>query len=174
MKVQEFIEIMNSDIEVLRKELNVKKYISVMKKQKFAMDVIAACTDEIDGFISVDRFKMNIYFDMQIIKLYTNLEVASNFNEMVQQYDALYECNMLVTLVSLLEDEYDAMWAILEQKLEELLAQNSIEAQVVKIVNKINQTISAIGNGAQQLDPGKILPEGTDITDLLNVVAMLK
>lgn len=171
MKVQELIEIMNRGNTNIEEALQIKKYIPIMDKKMFAMDVIAACTDEIDGFISVDRFKMGIYFDMKILKLYTNLEVASNFDEMVQQYDMLYENNMIAAPISYLGDEYDATWTILEQKLDELLIQNSIEAQVVKIVNKLSQTIDTVGDSLQQFNFGGMLPEGTN---LLDVITMLK
>ena len=170
MKVQELIEIMNKGKIDIKETLQIKKYIPVMDKQMFAMDVVAACTDEIDGFISVDRFKMGIYFDMQILKLYTNLEVAFNFDDMVQQYDTLYENNMVTTLISYLEDEYDTTWTILEQKLDELLTQNSIEAQVVKIVNKLSQTIDTVGDSLQQFDLGGMLPEGTNLLDMITML----
>ena len=73
MKIREFIERINKEDFNLDILLEIKKYIPIMEKKKFAMDIIASCTDDVDGFITADRFKMNIYFNMMVLGLYTNL-----------------------------------------------------------------------------------------------------
>ena len=173
MKVQELIEKMNKDgkiSSVASKKLTKIKYIPVMEKKKFVMDVIAACTDDIDNFIAVDRFKMNIYFDMCMLATYTDLEIASDFDDMVIQYDKLCEYGLLDQIIKLFENEYAAMNLILEDVLEELLVQNSIDMQVVKIANKISDLIDNIGDALNSLDLGAILPEGTDIGELISAL----
>lgn len=170
MKINELVEsIKNKDFEI-EKALEVKKYIPVMEKKAFAMDVIAACTDDIDDFIAVDRFNMDIYFDMNMIKTYTNVEVDSDFDEMIEQYDALCEHGMLDKILELFENEYVEMSYILEGQIEELLVQNSMEAQVVRVVNRINNAIDALGN----IDVKSLFPEGTDMEAISNLIGMLK
>lgn len=165
MKVSTFIENVKDRRFEVGKELEIKKYISIMKKKAFVMDVIAACTDDIDDFIAVDRFKMGIYFDMNMLKEYTNLEIESDFDEMIAQYDELCESGLLNKVIDLFKDEYVAMSAVLEDKIDEILIQNSIEAQVVKVANKIINTTDAISS----IDLSKIIPDGMDAKELLSV-----
>ena len=100
MKIREFIERISKEDFNLDILLEIKKYIPIMEKKKFAMDVIAACTDDVDGFVTADRFKMNIYFNMMVLGLYTNLEIDSDFDEMVREYDLLCENGMLNNLLA--------------------------------------------------------------------------
>lgn len=174
MKVQELLmNIKNKEFK-LERGLEVKKYIPVMDKKKFVMDVIAECTDDIDNFIAVDRFKMNIYFDMRILAVYTNLEILTNFDDMVLQYDELCENGMLDTIIDLFKDEYNATYMILEDELEELLIQNSIDSQVVRIANKVNNIIDVLGEALNNFDVGSMFPEGIDVAKILDIVKMLK
>jgi len=173
MKVQELIGKMNNDGKIssaVAKNLIKTKYMPVMDKKRFVMDVIAACTDDVDNFIAVDRFNMNIYFDMSMLAAYTNLEIASDFDDMVMQYDELCEHSLLDKVIKLFDSEYSAMKLILENVLNELLVQNSIDAQVVKIANKINGIIDGIKDALNELDLNAILPEGTDINELINTL----
>jgi hypothetical protein len=140
----------------------------------FIMDVISACTDENEGFISADKFKMSIYFNMKVLGLYTNLEVADDFSAMIEQYDALSENGTLNILLSLFTDEYSVICKMLDNLLEELLVQNSIDMQVVKIANKINDAIDAISEKLNDVNFNSILPEGTDMDALLNMINILK
>ena len=174
MKVNKLLTNMYSDGFNCMEELEVKHYIPIMEKKMFVMDVISACTDEVDGFISADRFKMNIYFNMRVLALYTNLEVSNDFNEMTEQYDALCENGTLNNVLSLFADEYSVMCNVLENVLDELLVQNSIEAQVVRIANKLSFVINSIGSGLDKLDLNSILPEGENINELMNKIKELK
>lgn len=155
-------------------ELEVKHYIPIMDKKMFVMDVIAACTDEVDGFVAADRFKMNIYFNMKILALYTNLEIKSDFDDMVEQYDILCEHGLLNNILGLFADDYSVMCSTLESLLDELLVQNSIDMQVVKIANKILSVINMVSENSNGFDLNSILPDGVDINQLINMVNKLK
>ena len=174
MKVQELLTNAKNKEFNLKKELNVKKYIPVMEKKKLAVGVIAACTDDLDDFITVDRFKMNIYFDMHILASYTNLEVASNFDEMITEYDALCEKGLLKKILTFFEDDYGMAYTVLEDELDSLLVQNSIDAQVVKIANKINKVIDTVGEVLGNIDVSDILPDGMDMSKLMDLGGLLK
>ena len=138
------------------------------------MDILSICTDEIVGCVTVDKFKMNLYFGMKILCLYTNLEIETNFEDMVAQYDALKECGLFDKLIGLFESEYVAVEAILYDELEMLLFQNSIDVQVVRIANKINVAIDMIGDKLNGVDFNTFLPEGIDIGGLINMAGLLK
>lgn len=170
MKVMELVESIKNEGFDPEKELEIKKYIPVMEKKAFVMDVIAACTDDIDDFITVDRFNMDIYFDMNMIKMYTNLEITSGLDEMIEQYDVLCEHGLLSKIIELFENEYASTYSILEGQLEELLIQNSMEAQIVKITNKINNVIDMLG----KIDINSLLPNGIDAETISNIAGMIK
>lgn len=174
MKVQELLANINNKEFDLERGLQVKKYLPIMDKKKFVMDVSAACTDDIDGFVTVDRFKMHIYFDMHILGAYTNLEIAKEFDEMVEQYDELCESGLLTKIIGLFKTDYDAMCVILEDDLKELVVQNSIDTRIVKIANKINSIIDVIGNKFNSFDLNTLFPEGADVNQLVEMMSMLK
>ena len=174
MTVQELVKKVNNKTFNLEKAIELKKYIPIMEKQKFTIDVISACTDDIDNFVSVDRFKMRVYFDIKMLCLYTNLEIADYFDEMVAQYDVLCENGLLNKVIDAIGEDYNAMSNVLNDALEELLVQNSIDAQVVKISNKINFIIDTISEKMDEVDLKSILPEGTDVNQLIEMVNMLK
>lgn len=174
MKVQELIKKINNKTFNMEKSLEIKEYIPIMDKKKFVMDIIAECTDDIDDFIAVDRFKMNIYFNMKVLGLYTNLEVAEDFYDMIEQYDILCESGLLDIILAVFQDDYAAMCKVLDGMLDELLIQNSIEAQVVRIANKINNVIDMAVEKLDGIDLNAILPEGTDINHLIEMINTLK
>lgn len=145
-----------------------------MNKRKFVFDVIASCTNDIDDFTTVDRFKMNIYFDMKVLSIYTNLEVASDFYGMVEQYDLLCEKSILTKIISFFKEDYDLTYMILEDELESILIQNSIDAQVVKIANKINGIIDTFDDKLNEVNFNSILPEGMNVSELVNLLGILK
>ena len=174
MKVQELIKKINNKTFNIEKSLEVKKYIPIMDKKRFAMDAISACTDDVDNFITVDRFKMNIYFDMKVLSIYTNLEIVDDFDEMIIQYDALCESEIMNRIITLFEEDYNAMRGVLDDALEELLVQNSIDAHVVKIANKINQAIDIFSNKLNDVDFNSMLPEGINMDDFAEIINALK
>ena len=167
MKVQELlINMYDKNFNILEK-LEVKHYIPIIEKKQFVIGVIAACTDENDGFISVDRFKMNVYFNMKMLELYTNLDIAENFDDMILQYDELCEKRVMDGLLNLFENDYKMMYSVLEGELDTLLVQNSIDAQVVRIANKISGFLDDASIGLSGLDLSVVLPNIAELTETL-------
>lgn len=170
MKIQQLLKNIKKEDFSLEKALKVKEYMPVMEKRAFVMDVIAACTDEIDSLITVDRFRMGVYFDMNMLKAYTNLEISSEFSEMIDQYDSLCKSGVLNQILKMFETDYNAMNAILKAEIEELLIQNSIEAQIVKISNKISSVLDTLGTTGL----GNVLNQIGDNKDFAKMLEMLK
>lgn len=174
MTVQELMNKISNKTFNLEKSLEVKKYIPIMDKKRFVTDVVAACTDNIDDFITVDKFKMNIYFDMRALGVYTNLEIADDFDDMIAQYDVLCEKEILSQIIALFEMDYCVMHTVLENVLDELLVQNSIDMQVVKIANKISHIIDSATDSLNELNLSSILPDGMNINGLIDMISALK
>ena len=174
MTVKELLtNIKNKEFDV-KKSLEVKEYIPVMEKKRFVTGVIAACTDDMDGYITVDRFKMDIYFHMYLLKLYTNLEISIDFDEVVEQYDMLCAQGALDTILDIIADDYDALANVLEYELESLLDENSLECQVVQLVGKVKNIMDIVGDKIHDVDFNSVLPKTLDLTQLPNLLKMFK
>ena len=170
MKVNYLIKnIDNEDFDLIGK-LKVNTYIPVMDKQKIIMDIIAACTDEVDGIVEIDYLKMDIYFKMRMLKEHTNLDISDDFDGMVEQFDALYKSRVMNRALALFEDDYDFMYDMLMQKLEDLEKENSLERHLVRIAYKFNGMLDEFGD----VDFSKLLPEGMDASALLDFMNNLK
>lgn len=165
MKINELVENMNDNNFDFINGLYIKEYLPIMEKKMFVMDIISMCTDDIDGFISADRFEIDIYFDMHVLSTYTKLEVSLNFEDMVLEYDLLCQSGLLDRILAPLYKEYMMLHTILNNQLEEILYQNSIDAQVVKIANKINVILDVIDEKFQDVN----LPNITNINELINM-----
>ena len=174
MKVNELLMAVKNNSFNKNYDFDVKKYVPIVEKRVFVMDVISACTDDFDGFINVDRFKMNIYFDMKMLKLYTSLDISEDFEHMIEEYDILCEHGFLSAFISMFESDYKKMRSMLDDELYSLCIQNSIDAQVVKIANKINSFIEASSNALNVLDIGSILPDGFNVNEIVEKMKMLK
>lgn len=175
MKVNELLErITNKNFDI-EKELEIKKYIPVIQKRQFAVDVISACANDnyIDNYIIVDKFKMNIYFHMNLLKLYTNLEISTDFDETVIQYDMLCEKSILNRIINIIKDDYNELENILKYELDNLLEENSLECQVAKVVTKAHEIIDVVSDKISSIDLDGILPEGVDVKQLFDFVDML-
>lgn len=173
MKVLELVNKFNNE-GFEPNSLITRTYVPVIEKRRFALDVISACTDDIDDFVTVNKFMMNIYFDMNMLGVYTNLDIPNDFDEMIDQYDMLCEYGIMNKFIDLFVDEYYETWNILEGELDLLLVQNSVDAQIVKVANKVNKIIDVLGDKLNCIDFNAILPEGTDINQLIDMINLLK
>lgn len=174
MKIQELLMNIHNKEFNIEKELQIKKYLPVLKKKEFVMNIISECTDDIDDFITVDRFRMNICFCMYALSAYTNLEIANNFDELIVQYDKLCESGILAVIIQLIKNDYDMLHTILDNELYGLLIQNSIDAQVVKVANKINKAIDMLVNKIDDVNINDFLPEGINLNDIVEKINLLK
>lgn len=174
MKVNYLIKHIDDEDFDLVSKLKVNSYIPVMDKQKIIMDIIATCTDEIDGIVEIDHFKIGIYFDMCMLKEHTNLDISTDFGEMVEQYDALCKSGVMTRVLELFEDDYDFMYDMLMQELENLEKENSLERHLVRIVHKFNGMLDEFSDKISDVDFNKLLPEGIDASAFLDIMNSLK
>lgn len=170
MTINELLERMNNGGADLTDIVKIKKYIPIMDKKKLAMDVISSCTDDIDGFVYVDRFKMDIYFDMCIIDTYTDIDINYDFNSMTEQYDILCKNGVFELFKECINGEYHAVKNVFDCVLKDFLIQNSIEMQFSILTNKIINIVDEIGG----IDFNNILPNDIDINSLKYLSEIIK
>jgi hypothetical protein len=63
---------------------------------------------------------------------------------------------------------------MLDDELEELLIQNAIDAQVVKIANKFNNAIDTIVDKVSEFNLSELLPEDVNLDQLMQTIKLLK
>lgn len=174
MNVKEFVNKFNSKDFNIESIDNAKKYLSVTEKRQLAVGVISMCTDDIDGFIEVNKFKMKIYFEMLLLKEYFRVDVSTDFNELIKEYDFVCESGILYLVHSLLSYDYNELKEILDQELNDLLEENSIQKQIVKVVGKLNDIMDVFRDKIKDIDISELLSEGTDIESFSKIFDMFK
>jgi hypothetical protein len=123
----------------LEKALQIKKYLPIMEKKKLIIDIIASCTDDISGFIDIDRFQLHVYFNMMVLQTYTNLEI----DDFTAQYDELCERGAMSKIIHKIQEEYDVLDKLLHEELRQLIESNSIEAQLPKIISEVKTAMDS-------------------------------
>ena len=135
-------------------KLEVKKYLSIYTKQLLIegfgdeedsiVGIVDRCVIENDnGYFVVDYFSKQIVVDLTLIKHYSNLELdveTVNVNgKEVNIYDYICE-NGVVNEVKeqITYYEYDKFMDLLDETIQnKLKSENSIEANVIKVKNKL-------------------------------------
>lgn len=174
MNIKDLIEKVNGNDFDVNSTNEYKKYLPIEEKRKLAVGVISMCTDDLGGFVEVNKFRMKICFEMCMLKEYFGLDISKDFDSLVQEYDLVCESGALYVVRSLLSDEHDELKEILDQELNDLLEENSLQKQVVKAVARLNDIITIIGDKIKDVDISNMLPEGVDMDNFSKVLSMLK
>ena len=173
MKINEFIEKYNG-VDKISDVIKIKRYISLNKKRMIARDAIDRNMSDIDGFITIDNIGADVSFVMNLIPLYTGLEVIDE----IEDYDALCGSGLMTEIIKAVEADFNDARAILVAEREAVLAQNSIEAQVAKIANSLVTAINGLSgkfaDAVGNFDMNKIVPEGTDVNELMELFKKYK
>lgn len=182
MKINELVEIKNTKkmlkpeqlMEALKKELDVKEYMSIKDKRKLINDIVNGCIlfeDNVFKFNEIDKY---LNFTMKTIEAYTNLELSDDIEN---DYDMLCSNNLLGMVIDMFKKEYDDVGVLLKMQCDYLLNDNNIEVQVGKLFDSILSGVynitDAIGDIVKDFDANKLL-EGLDIKSLKQLVGKLK
>lgn len=146
----------NGELNSLKflEELKVIKYLSIFTKQLLiegaeGIDgIVGRCIVEDDnGYFIIDHFSRQIALDLTLVQYYSNIELdiddVTVDGKQINIYDYIVE-NGIVNEVKELMDcrEYDFFIDLLEESTQSRLdSENRIEANVVKIRNKIFELV---------------------------------
>ena len=168
MKVIEFIENINNGIN----NEYVETYIPFQTKRIIARDALERASDDIDGFISLDHTMANVYFYMNLAREYFGMET----DDVESDYDALMSVGF--DLGNSVADDVSDAYKIFENEMKNLMAQNSVEAQMAKIVDSLVKTINRLSGKLEEsigdFNASDILPEGVDVMELLELIKKYK
>ena len=150
MRINEFIEYMeknvnramkeNQILDLAKKQLEVKKYLSIQEKKDLVDKIIYNSAYYEDGVLKIDTINCYMYFTMLTIDAYTNLEI----DNMETCFDMLSEYGLMSVVITALGQEYSDVNTFLNMKRDEILADNSIEVQVGKFLDKILRDVDGL------------------------------
>lgn len=153
MNIQIFIENMNQNKNKLlkaeqvqsfvKKELEVKDYLSIKDKKQLVEDIINECILYEDGIFKFDGIDKYICFTMRTIAAYTNIELSDDIEK---DYDTLCEAKMLNTVIESFNGEYENIKILLQMKCDYMLSGNNIEAQFGKFLNNVGDKLDTLVN----------------------------
>lgn len=184
MKINEFIEYMKKNtnramkddqfMSIVKKVLDVKKYIPIGQKKDLVDKIINRCIYYTDGVYKIDGIEKYIYFTMYIIDAYTNLELSENIET---DLDLLSESDLLPIVIGAIGKEYDDMNILLQLKCDDIMVDNSIEVQCGKlctyIIDSLDNLQEGLGEFANGLQFDKLL-DGKNREDLIQLLNTLK
>lgn len=151
MKIKDFIEYMTKNtnrtmkedqvMSLAKKTLEVKKYLAIGKKRDLVNKIINDCVYYDNGIYKIDGIEKYVYFTMYIIDAYTNLELGEDIE---LDFDLLSESDILPVIVGAIGKEYDDVNILLQLKCDDILMDNSVEAQCGKLCNHIVESIDEL------------------------------
>lgn len=161
MKVQELLlNIKNKNFN-MEKELAVKEYLPIQKKQAIAQLIINECTENVDGVIKLNSIKQYMAYVRYMILMHTNLDYSD------EDYDALCstqygDTTLLNYIMSYFGSDAEECSRILNLMLDDYMFENSIEVVIGKFFNGLTNNINSFASSLGNINLKGILPEGID------------
>lgn len=179
MKINELVNIMNQNKAklikaeqvqaMLKKELEIKEYLSIKDKKQLVQDIVNECIIYEDGVFKFDNIDKYICFTMRTIAAYTNIELSSDIEE---DYDMLCESRLLNSVIELFQGEYENVKVLLQMKCDYILSGNTIEAQLGKLFEGIIEKLDYAMNIFKNFDTTKLPISENDLEKLMKFINM--
>lgn len=159
----------------LKKELNVKEYLSIKAKKELVENIVDACILYADGIFKFDDIDKYICFTMKVIEAYTGLELSSDMEE---DYDMLCEAKLLNPVIDTFKAEYDEVNILLQMKCEYVLHENTIEAQLGRffenVTDKLDLLVKALSEQVSNFDMKNLSFNAEDLQKLTKFINIQK
>jgi len=173
MKINEFIEKCKG-VKDINEVIEIKKYIPIVSKRTIARDALDRNMDDINGFIEIDNVSADVSFTMGVVCACTGLE----YDDIVSDYDSLCEAQLMDKIIEKIGADYFHALQVLEQEKDAVLTRNSIEAQVARVANSLVEAIDGLSRKLEDsigdFNINQVIPEGTDLSQLFNMLKTLK
>ena len=185
MKINELVTLMSQNKNkllkaeqiqaFLKKELNVKEYISIKEKKELVEDIVDACILYADGIFKFDDIDKYICFTMKVIEAYTDLELSS---DMEDDYDMLCEAKLLNAVIDTFKKEYDEVNILLQMKCDYVLHENTMEAQLGRFLEnmteKLDVLVQALSDQVNGFDINSLQFSAEDLQKLMKFMNIQK
>ena len=163
MKINAFIENMNQNKSKLlkseqvqsfiKKELNVKEYLSIKDKKQLVDGIVNECILYEDGVFKFNDIDKYICFTMRTIAAYTNIELSDDIED---DYDALCESKLLNAVIESFNGEYENVKVLLQMKCDYILSGNTIEAQLGRFFDGVLEKVDGVAGALSNFDVSKL------------------
>lgn len=163
MKINAFIENMNQNKSKLlkseqvqsfiKKELNVKEYLSIKDKKQLVDSIVNECILYEDGIFKFNDIDKYICFTMRTIAAYTNIELSDDIED---DYDALCESKLLNAVIESFNGEYENVRTLLQMKCDYILSSNTIEAQLGRFFDGVLEKADGVAGALSNFDVSKL------------------
>lgn len=161
--------------EIIKKNLEVKEYISFFEKRNLVESVVNDCVLYKNGMFKINDIDKYVCFTMRAIEAYTNLELDDNLE---MEYDTLCESKVLELIINAFEKEYNDLNILLQMQCDYVLSDNSIGSQFGKFLDEVMDRIDTLANILENKVNGfdfDNLPINTeDLNKLIQFVNMQK
>ena len=150
----------------LKKELDVKEYMSIKYKKNLVNGIVNECILYEDGIYKFDDIDKYICFTMRTIAAYTNLELS---NDIEDDYDTLCKAKLLDMLINTFKKEYDDINILLQMKCDYILSGNTVESQIGRFLDDMSEkTTKLIDSLSDKLNNFNM--NSNDIQKILNLI----
>ena len=175
MKINELINNIKSNPNAsLTKVIQTKSYLPFEDKIELVKRIVDKSSTIENGFVQIDGIDQYYNFTVETIKAYTNIEFENGYED----YDTLCAYGVLGSIIATFEGEYNMILSLVEMEKKRILEQNSVENQIAKLLNTVEQKVSqvadAIINQANTFDFGGLNIAQEDIEKLSNVISLIK
>jgi hypothetical protein len=185
MKVQELVEFISNPKNkvlkadqlqiVLKKELEIKEYISIKEKKQLVKNIIDTCILYEDGVYKFDDTDKYICFIMKTIEAYTNIELSEDIED---DYDILCRAKILEIVIDTFKKEYEEVNVLLQMKCDYILSGNNIESQVGRfldtLMNAVNNIVNVISEKIDNFDMSEPPIDKDDLSKLMSFINIQK
>lgn len=167
MKIIEFIEYMQKNTtrtmrddqiqQMVQRVLEVKTYLGIKEKRDLIDNVINECILYENGVYKFDGIAKYVYLTMYTIAAYTNLELS---DDVEIDFDMLSEAKLLPIVVGVMQEEYNDVNILFQMQCDTVLAGNSVEALMGKLVGNVSVFLDDVINSFKKMtdfDANKIL-----------------
>ena len=156
--------------DLLKKELEVKEYMSIKDKKQLVQNIINECILYDNGVFKFNDIDKYINFTMMTIAAYTNIELSDDVEE---DYDMLCSNKLLDFVVGTFNSEYDNVNVLLQMQCDYVLSDNNVEAQVGRFLNdvlvKVDEVANSVANKVDSIDLSKISIDGNKLAKVLSL-----
>jgi hypothetical protein len=153
--------------EKLKKDLEVKSYLSIKDKRKLVEQIIDDTIIYDSGLFKFNGIDQLVYYNMRCIEAYTNLELSDDIED---DYDALVSSGLMNKILATFENEYTEVLSLLQMQCDYILMDNSVASKVnillVSATNAINKLADAAEKSFKDIKPEDV----QKITELISTM----
>ena len=178
MNIAEFIKATKETTIPVASLIVVKRYIPAAEKIYIAKETMDLSVEYDRGFIKFDSYKQHLVFLFNVIEAHTDLRFSDNWADKMQEYDELCENDLLDAIVDTFRKDYETSLEVLGMMCNDMLADNSIEASIARLVQSVSENLDAfvgtLSDDFGDFNIEKIIPKDLDLNKLQRMLNKIK